>query len=341
MTTTALLLLLSAALIAAGVALVLRDVHRGRREAFLPRGNRPSAASADPELEVTVAHRAAEPATRRSALSSASLSASLSGSAPPSPPPGAAPAADAPPQWAALQPVLARAVEQVNAVLAAAGAEIGAAGEPSWSLNRRYGIYRRILLRGESVAWLRIEIDTAGQLQAAVKSHKDDLAALNATADIAAHGLTVAGASDLLSECLKPVASFAMRAAGGGNTEQRAGEAAWKVVDPVVAAAVKAADGALAQAGARFIPVGTPAWVPDARRYRWTVTVEVLKAEAARMHVERVGEEIEIAVGVPDARLAHLGRRQRLPVAGLTTHALAELIAGCTWPAIAHRREAS
>jgi len=235
--------------------------------------------------------------------------------------------------------VLTQAVERVNAVLAAAGVAIGAAGEPSWSINRRYGAYRRILLRGESVAWLRLEVDTAGQLQAAVKAHKDDLAAINATANAAAHGLTVAGASDLLSECLKPAASLAMRAAGGGNTEQWASETAWKAVDPVVVAALKAANGALAQAGARFIPVGTPAWMPDLRRHRLTVTVEVLEAEAARMHIERVGEEMEVAVGVPDARLAHLARRQRLPVAGLTTHALAEMIAGSTWPAIAHIRE--
>ncbi len=57
------------------------------------------------------------------------------------------------------------------------------------------------------------------------------------------------------------------------------------------------------------------------------------------MLVERIGDEIEIAVGVPDARLADLGRRQRLAVKGLTTHALAELIASSAWPAIAHFRE--
>jgi len=68
---------------------------------------------------------------------------------------------------------------------------------------------------------------------------------------------------------------------------------------------------------------------------------ETFEAEAARMHIERVGEEMEVAVGVPDARLAHLARRQRLPVAGLTTHALAEMIAGSTWPAIAHIRESA
>jgi hypothetical protein len=328
MTTTAMLLLFSAALIAAGVALIWRDVHRGRREGFLPRRSPPAAITADPQLEVTVAQRATEPAPRRPAASAV-------------PPPGSTAAPDGPPNWAALQPVIAEAVERVNAVLVAAAVEIGAAGEPSWTISRRYGVHRRILIRKESVAWLRLELDVAGQLWASVKAHKDDLAAINATATATTHGLGIEGASDLLSECLRPAASFAVSKAGGGSTEQSASETAWKAVDPVIAAALKAANGAMAQAGARFVPVGMPAWVPEARRHRLAVTVVVLNAEAARMLIERVGEEIEIAVGVPDARLAHLARRQRLPVAGLTTHALAELIAGSTWPAISHTRDVS
>jgi hypothetical protein len=65
----------------------------------------------------------------------------------------------------------------------------------------------------------------------------------------------------------------------------------------------------------------------------------VFDREVARMLVERIGEEIEIAVGVADARLADLARRQRLAVKGMTTHALAELIASSAWPVIAHFRE--
>jgi hypothetical protein len=57
------------------------------------------------------------------------------------------------------------------------------------------------------------------------------------------------------------------------------------------------------------------------------------------MLIERTREEIEVAVGLADARLAGLGRRQRSAVQGLTTHTLAELIVGCAWPAIAHFRE--
>ena len=93
-------------------------------------------------------------------------------------------------------------------------------------------------------------------------------------------------------------------------------------------------------ARARFVPIGAPVWVPETRRHCMTVGVEVFNNEVARMLIERAGEEIEVAVGLPDALLAGLGRRQRSAVQGLTTHALAELIVGCAWPAITHFREA-
>jgi hypothetical protein len=320
-TTTALLLLLSVALIVAGVALIWRDVYRKGREAFLVRAD---PTGAHPQAEVTVAR--SEPAPEFSAA------------APPAA--GGYPAGTAG-QWAALEPVIAAAIEQVNAVLAGAGVAVGPAGKPSWSMfGRGYGSYRRLLVGGESLAWLRLELAADGQLQASVKAHKDDFAAINASSAVPAHGVDIARASDLLSECLKPAASLAVRAANGVDTEQWASEAAWKAINPVIAAALQAANGALAQAGARFIPLGAPTWLADLRRHRLGIAVEVSNMEVARMHIERIAEEIEVAVGVPDARLSDLARRQRIPVKGLTTHALAELIAACTWPAIAHFREA-
>jgi hypothetical protein len=180
---------------------------------------------------------------------------------------------------------------------------------------------------------------SAALIVAGVKAHKDDFAAVNASSAVPAHGLDVARASDLLSECLKPAASLAVRAANGIDTEQWASETAWKAIDPVVTAALQAANGALAQAGARFIPLSAPTWLPDLRRHGLGIAVEVSNTEIARMRIERIAEEIEVAVAMPEPRLADLGRRQRTPVRGLTTHALAELIAACSWPAIAHFRE--
>jgi hypothetical protein len=45
-------------------------------------------------------------------------------------------------------------------------------------------------------------------------------------------------------------------------------------------------------------------------------------------------------VGVRDAHMIDLGRRRRIPIDGMTTHALAEIIASCAWPAIARFKDA-
>jgi len=67
--------------------------------------------------------------------------------------------------------------------------------------------------------------------------------------------------------------------------------------------------------------------------------VEVDTSDVARMQIERLPHEIEVAVGVRDVQMIDLGRRRRIPVAGMTTHALAELIASCAWPAIARFKD--
>jgi hypothetical protein len=317
--TKALLLLLSAALIAAGVLIVWRDGHRRRRQTFLVRGD---ASFAHPEAEVLVAR--SEPGQPLPRVAGAS----------------AGQAAEPAARWAAVRPVLDAAVERVNGVLAGAGVTIGAPGEPRWSLMKRgFGVHRRLLVAGDSVAWLRLELDAGGQIQASVKSHKDDLAPINASAGVAADGLDVARATELLSECLKLTTAYAVRGTSGTNAEQWSSGMDWKAIDPLVAAALRAANGAFGEAGARFLPLGPPAWAADVQRHRLTVKIEVLGTDAARLHIERVAGEIEVSVGLADARFAALGRRERLPVVGLSTHALAELIASCAWPAIAHFRE--
>ena len=343
--TTTLLLLLSGVLIGTGASLIWRDVYKKHRDAFVLPRDLQTEASPEPEVEITISQRAPAAPERGEARVQTvpahgqprNVPAQIDTSADAVLPAAHSSAAAA--QWAALQPVLSAAVEQVNAVLAGAGVSVNAPGEPSWSMNRGYGTYRRLLVGGESVAWLRIELAPGGQLCAGVKAHKEDLAAINATSSVSAEGLNTARASDLISECLKPAAGFAVQAAGGGNTEQWASEMAWKAINPVVVAALQAANGALAQAGARFVPLAMAAWAPDAGRHRMAISVEVFGNDAARMHIERIGEEVEIAVGVADARLASLGRRQRVLLQGMTTHALAELIASCAWPAIAYVRE--
>jgi hypothetical protein len=352
--TKALLLLLSASLIASGVLIIWRDVARRRRAAFLVRAD---ATALHGEAEVMVARSDPDapfplPRIAPNPLLEAGGGPDVGPSA------GGDPsrASEPPAQWAALRPVLDDAVEKLNSVLAGAGVTIGAAGEPSWSMMKKgYGVHRRVLLNDESMAWLRLELASGGRVQASVKAHKDDLSAINATASAAVAGLRVTRATELLAECLKLAAAYAVRSASGGgdgagsssaanshpgmSAEQWASGVDWKAIDTLVAAALRAANGALGDAGARFLPLGAPAWVPDVQRHRLAVKVEVLGVDAARLHVERIAQEIEVSVGLADPRLASLGRRGRLPLVGLTTHALAEVIASSAWPAIAYVRE--
>jgi hypothetical protein len=340
--TKAMLLILSGILIGSGLALVWRDMRKRRRAAFV--SQRDMRAETESEVEITIAHRprvAAEPgaADAGQGVPQAPPSESASGNGVDRRP-QAALTASLEEQWQALQPALAAGVDKINDVLTPAGVRVGPSGEPTWSYkNRGYGAYRRVIMRGESVAWLRLELTGDGRLGASVKSHKDQLAAVNAVADAPVEGLSALVASDLLSECLGPAAKYAVGAPRPTDSERDAGERAWQSVNALVAAALKATNGALAQAGARLVPVAPAAWDTQMRRHRMTLSVEVFGSDVARMHIERLAHEIEVAVGVPDARMIDLGRRRRASIDGLTTHALAELIASCAWPAIARSRE--
>ena len=394
--TTALYLIISGALIGAGISILWRDVRKKRRGTFVSEQDVRLAAdrrAADPDVEITIAHGVeAEPA-RRALLPPVDeeplpLQAIVELHTPsPSPSPhrpsrwgegrregqtrdpalvaaphpdplpaedrgeGVPPAADRDlgsprqgarlaleQQWSALQPAIVAGVERTNARLAPVRLFIGPVGEPSWSYkNKGYGAYRRVLLAGESVAWLRLELFADGQLRAGVKAHKEDRTSVNASADMPAAGLDGDRAGALFSQCLQPAADYA--AGKLRDSDEEASERAWASVDALVAAALKATNGALAQAGARLVALAPAAWESELRRHRMALLVEVNGDDVARMHIERLPHEMEVAVGVREPQLAALARRRRIPVDGMTIHALAELIASCAWPAIARFRE--
>jgi hypothetical protein len=350
---TALILIISGILIGAGISIIWLDGRKRRRGAFV--SQREARPDADPEIEITISHAAAADTRPRAAARTdyppppgswavaGAVAGAIAGA------PADATAGDAaggpepePPtleeQWAALQPAIAAGVDNTNAALASAHLFINTSGDPSWSYkNKGYGAYRRLLLGGESLGWLRLELSAEGRLRASVKAHKDDRALVNTTAEVPAEGLTAARVSDLFSRCLKPALAFA--AHQRNDSEEEASREAWESVDPVVSSALKATNGALAQAGAQLIALAPPAWEQELRRHRMTLCVEVNGDDVARMHIERLAHEMEVAVGVRDPHLIDLGRRRRIPVEGMTIHSLAELIASCAWPAIARFRE--
>jgi hypothetical protein len=385
--TTAIYLIISGALIGAGISIIWRDVRARRRAAFVSDRDHRLAEdrrAADADVEITIAHGAepasaqhgsAAPAYQHGSSLRSVLELHASGlqrhaeslpsprrererhvvppASSPSPStlpdeerPGAAP--DGEPrqgarlaleqQWSALQPAVAAGVERTNAVLAPVGLLIGPVGEPSWSYKHKaYGAYRRLLLSGESLAWLRLELFTDGRLRTGVRAHREDRASLNATAEAPAAGFDAEAAFALVSRCLQPAAAYATREKR--DSDERASEAAWQSVDALVAAALKATNGALAQAGARLIALAPAAWESGLRRHRMALSVEVNGDDVARMHIERLPHEMEVAVGVREPQFADLGRRRRIPIDGMTIHNLAELIASCAWPVIARFRE--
>ena len=365
--TTAFYLILSGILIGAGISIIWRDVRNKSRGSFILQ--RDARSVANHEVEVTIARTAdpelAQRAPRRAAATLAPSFTAAPGLDEPAragPRDGAqflAGAAPAPAaqiaqsgvdasrqsarlalerQWSALQPAIAAGVARANTLVAPVHLFIGPAGEPVWSYkNRGYGVHRRLLMEGESVAWLRLELLAEGQLRANVKAHRDDGAGLNASAEMAVVGVDGERVGALLIECLQPSAAFAAHHAQVSEVE--ASKRAWESVTGMIAAALSATNGALEQAGARLVELAPAAWENELHRHRLALSVEVNGDDVARMHIERLPHELEVAVGVREPQLAALGRRRRIPVDGMTIHALAELIASCAWPAIARFRE--
>jgi hypothetical protein len=344
--TTTLILIGSGILIGAGISVIWRDVMRNRRKpAFVLQRDLPAADSPREEVEITISPgKARKPgyADLMSLVSGEPSQPDKSAAAtadPPSPEREAMGAVEQ--QWSNLEPVISAGVAQVNTILSAAILTLGAQGKASWSYkNRGYGAYRRLLMGEESLGWVRIELAQDGTLLVDIKAHKDAWASINGKASAPAEGITRTAVSDLLSGCLKPAAARAVQSAGNGEAHvATAGDAPWQDVDALVAAALRAANGALSQTGAKLRALAPAEWDPLLRRHRMTLAVEVDAAEVARMQIERLPHEMEVAVGVRDTQMLGLGRRRRIPIEGMTIHSLAELIAGCAWPAIARFRD--
>jgi hypothetical protein len=345
--TTGIILVLSGMLIGAGFALVWRDIRRSRRQAFLSEHDTARVAEADVEITVARPERLSKSGLSAKTIASAIGASLLFGRKLGEPAPSeparvldenaqAAVMAD----WAALHEPLEAGVDTINALLQQAQISIGQPGESAWSYkNHGYGVYRRILIGEESVAWLRLELAADNRLNARVKAHKDDRAEINATAQTEATNLTAKRAGDLLADCLKPLAAYVAKTQGPAAPPDQASAKAWEAIDGVVAAALSATNGALSQAGARLVPLDAPAWHAEVNGHRLPLAIEVYGKDVARMHIDHRGAEVEVAVGVPDALFINLGRRRRIAVADLATHPLAEVIADCAWPVISRSRD--
>jgi hypothetical protein len=341
---TTLVLILSGILIGAGVGIIWRDARRNARGAFI--SNRDARKDKPPEAEITISHRmpgkrepeAGQTANEHSFAFNELLQASAAATDDIDEPAPRRPALEK--SWAALQPAIEAGIKSVNLVLRGIGASVGEPGERGWSYkNKGFGSFRRISIGSESVAWLRLEVSADGLLHATVKPHRDRWDHLGAACSKPVEGFDAVRASDLLSECLQPAATFAAQAMQTSRAGTSNGQAARDTRDDIFAAALRAANGALAQARASIVPLGPGSWDDQAQCHRTPFSIQVNGNEVARMHIDRHAHQLEVAVGVRDSHLANLGRRRRLPITGLTIHTLADVIASCVWPAVARFRE--
>lgn len=358
--------LASAVLIAVGLGLVLRDLWRPgpkARETPENRSQRPkqskrmpaaAAAEVDPNISVTIVQRTAPP-------SGSSLRSASDAQRTPKVVPGDSPAFDQLRQvitaisadlddatlgadgqrwpsvekrWPSLSVEIDAATVELNALLSAVDMQLGPSGETGWSFkNRGYGTFRRVLLGGRSVAWLRCELTHAGQVTFKTRAHVVEQALLNTSAVIPIDGAKSRTILDGLSKALRPSAEYAAWIKPKQNAEAQAGSEAWTEVAAVATQALGVASAALREAGAELSEHSPAAWDAAAGRQRWPLAVRVGGNLVARVDVDLVRRSLEVSVDNPDR--GDLARRRRVDTLGLTPHALAEAIAACAWPTVA------
>ncbi len=341
----------SLALVAAGSAMVLRDVLRNRRKlsthfkpvAAVPSASlqpdsgavreppsRGSAARAVPPPPVVSARPPGSPAFQQLADVIADVRAELAAGDV-----GDAVARD--PSMVAIWNTLSGRLDQVvgdaQAVLASVRLTVSPAGEPRWGLaNRSFGTYRRINLDGTSIGWLRSEITAEGMLQFRLRAHQPSLALLNAEGAAGLNRLTGSDLTRALTAALIPVVRYAAWTETRSSTAGSSDEPLPGLIDE----AVGIANGALVEARAslkRHVPPETAA-AGALQDVLLDVFVDGRQVALMRVHEKDAG--LEVSVGVPDPTRLDLTRRHMLAPGRLAAYDVAEAMATCAWPALAH-----
>lgn len=237
-------------------------------------------------------------------------------------------------RWPTVGAEIDTAAADLNTLLVAVDMQLGPAGETGWSFkNRGYGSFRRVLLGGRSVAWLRCELTHSGQITFKTRAHTVEQALLNASAAMPADGARARTILDGLSKAVRPSAEFAAWIKPKQTAEAQAGSDAWSEVASVATQALAIAGTALREAGADVAEQAPPSWDATTGRQRWPLSIRVGGNLIGRVDVDLVRRALDVSVDNPDR--SDLARRRRVDTLGLTPHALAEAIASCAWPTVA------
>ena len=270
-------------------------------------------------------------------------------------------------QWPQLRPSIDAAVAAINQSMASIDLFVGTPGEPTWSLhNRGFGDYRRILIGGESVAWLRMELCADMSISAVLRAHDAHHTALNRTSTID-RPLIASRLATALTECLSAAAETASwlrhskavpppppprapatNASAVANrtttppTQPTRTTTGWgrskPATNPAVAlidAAILLVNGAIQETGARLVPAREPVRREPIGPHDRALSIDVAGISVGLMLIEPFPDRVDISVGVSDLANFGAARRQSKALRGLTVHPLAETIATCAWPAIA------
>ncbi|MFM2423380.1 MAG: hypothetical protein RL291_1910 [Pseudomonadota bacterium] len=243
----------------------------------------------------------------------------------------------------AILPEVVAAIDDVRRPLERAGIEIGPQGQPTWGArNAAYGTLQRVEMRGNVLAWLICEMDHRGALVVRVVPEKNDDVALSGSARRERGPYQRADIANAAAEALKPVAAYAAvvvpRRGQALSAAQSQHEQEWTGLDPVAREAVVAANTALSSVGALLDPMGAAAFDASAMRMRWPLSVEVGGAIVALMHIELGDDWLDVAVAPSDNQRPDLVRRARTVAQGVTSQALAEVMAQAAWPVIVEAR---
>ena len=240
--------------------------------------------------------------------------------------------------WNRLQARVEETVQAINSVLGEVGIVIAQAGQNGWSFNNRgFGSFRRVMLAGESVAWLRMELTTDNRFICALRCHGDEKSALNADETVSAMALSDQRIASLISVSMQPITKYAARSTSKNVSEQDVAKTLWHDSEQLVAQALTSAASALEESGSGLEVFEGAEWDKACKRYRLSVRVMFNAALVAKLYVDRpTPQHIECLV-VPVKEGAVLGsQRQRVAVEGLQMLELAEVIVNCVWPSIEH-----
>ena len=245
-------------------------------------------------------------------------------------------------QWPHLKPEIEQAVASINRLMQPVALSIAGSGASTWSLhNRGFGDYRRILIDGRSIAWLRMELSSDAGLAFKLRSHEAADAGLNRTS-FATAPFSATRLANTLAECLAPAAEYsATRRTGRAAATPMVASVASVAPNPVprlLDEALILVNGAFQEVDARLIPARAPQRREPIGAADRALSIDVAGGAVGLMLIEPRTGQIDISVGVADLANFAAARRDVLLLHSLTAHSLAEKIATCAWPAIAAAR---